>query len=254
MIPLRDRNAVTSIQRFTSKVIAVRQLTHDVRQIDLGLIEPAEITFKAGQFVSFEVPDSRTGRSVTRPYSIVSPPSSTRTISLLLNLVPQGPGSTYLFGLREGDRTSFAGPAGNFYLREDPTRDLLFVATGTGIAPFRSMLSANAERPHPAGTLLYWGLRSQRDIYYEDELSRMNRDGSGSPFIITLSRSEPGWTGASGRVTTLVEREIRDVKRLAVYLCGNSGMITDVTRIIQSKGLCPIFREKYYDDAGGSDE
>jgi hypothetical protein len=54
-------------------------------------------------------------------------------------------------------------------------------------------------------------------------------------------------------VTTLVEREIRDVKRLAVYLCGNSGMITDVTRIIQAKGLCPIFREKYYDDASGED-
>jgi hypothetical protein len=54
-------------------------------------------------------------------------------------------------------------------------------------------------------------------------------------------------------VTTLVEREIRDVKRLAVYLCGNSGMITDVTRIIQARGLCPIFREKYYDDASGED-
>ena len=240
---------MTSIQRFKAKVISIRQLTHDVRQVDLQLIEPPEIRFKAGQFVSFDVPDARTGRTVTRPYSIASPPSSTQTISLLLNLVPQGPGSTYLFGLREGDQTTFAGPAGNFYLRDDPSRDVLFVATGTGIAPFRSMLLANAERPQPAPTSLYWGLRSQRDLYYEDELSHLSRERPDHSHIITLSRPEPGWTGASGRVTTLIERQVQEVKRLAVYLCGNSGMITEVTRIIQAKGLCPIFREKYYDDA-----
>lgn len=243
---------MTSIHRFTATVIAVRQLTHDVRQIDLRLIEPAEIRFKAGQFVSFEVPDARTGRTVTRPYSIASPPSSTRIISLLLNLVPHGPGSTYLFGLQEGDKTTFAGPAGNFYLRDDPTRDVLFVATGTGIAPFRSMLYANAERPQPAKTSLRWGLRSQRDLYYQDELARMSRGLPESSYVVTLSRPEAGWDGPLGRVTTLVEREIDDVKRLAVYLCGNSGMITEVTRIIQAKGLCPIFREKYYDDTSSN--
>ena len=246
---------MSPVHRFTAEVTAVQQLTHDVRQIDLQLVEPAEISFKAGQFVSFEVPDLRTGRTVTRPYSIASSPSSTQRISLLLNLVPQGPGSAYLFGLQEGDRTTFSGPAGNFYLREDPTRDLLFVATGTGFAPFRSMLHANAERAQPARISLYWGLRSQRDLYYQDELARISRDIPGGSSVITLSRPEPGWDGPSGRVTSLVEREIHDVKRLAVYLCGNSGMITEVTRIIQSKGLCPIFREKYYDDpsSGGNE-
>ena len=74
-----------SIQRFMAKVVGIRQLTHDVRQIDLELIEPSEITFKAGQFVSFEVPDARTDRTVTRPYSIASGPGSPRTISVLLN-------------------------------------------------------------------------------------------------------------------------------------------------------------------------
>lgn len=244
---------MTSTQRFTAKVIAIRQLTHDVRQIDLRLIEPPEISFKAGHFVSFEVPDLRTGRTVTRPYSIASAPSSSRTISLLLNLVLQGPGSTYLFGLREGDETKFTGPAGNFYLRDDPERDLLFVATGTGIAPLRSMWLANADSAKPRRTTLFWGLRSQRDLYYQDELARISREYPGSSHVITLSRPEPGWNGPSGRVTPLVERDIQDVKRLAVYLCGNSGMIAEVTRIIQAKGLCPIFREKYYDDtsAGG---
>jgi CDP-4-dehydro-6-deoxyglucose reductase len=236
------------IHRFTGKVIAIRQLTHDVRQIDFALIEPPEIHFKAGQFISFEVPDVKTGRMVTRPYSIASPPSSRKTVSLLLNFVPEGPGSTYLFGLQEGALATFSGPAGNFYLREHPERTLLFVATGTGIAPLRSMLLANAERPEPGRTILFWGLRSQRDLYYGDEFARMNRELSGSLFMITLSRPEPGWTGPSGRVTSLIQEHVKDVRQLAVYLCGNSGMIAEVTSIIQAKGLCPIFREKYYDD------
>ena len=241
------------IQQFTARVAAVRQLTHDVRQIDFELIDPPEIKFKAGQFISFEVPDLRTGRTVTRPYSIASGPSSARNVSLVLNLVPDGPGSTYLFGLGEGDRTAFAGPAGNFYLRDDPTRDLLFVATGTGIAPVRSMLLAHAERAHPTRSTLFWGLRSQRDLYFEEDFARLSRDLPGSSHVITLSRPESGWTGAVGRVTTLVQRQIQDVRQLAVYVCGNSGMITEVSSIVQSKGLCPIFREKYYDDgpAGG---
>jgi CDP-4-dehydro-6-deoxyglucose reductase, E3 len=244
---------VASIHRFTAEVAGVRQLTHDVRQIDLRLIDPSEIRFKAGQFVSFDVPDPRTGRMVTRPYSIASAPSSIDRISLLLNFVPSGPGSTYLFGLREGDRTSFAGPAGNFYLRDDPSRQLLLVATGTGIAPIRSMLLANAERPCPNPTTLLWGLRSQRDLYYQDELKDRDRM-PGSSHAITLSRPEPGWTGPSGRVTILIEQQIQDVRQLAVYLCGNSAMIAEVTRLIQAKGLCPIFREKYYDDRPGNGE
>src|SRR5512134_4049843 len=112
--------AMSPVQRFSARVVNVRQLTHDVRQIDLELMDPGGIEFMAGQFVSFEVPDARTGRTVTRPYSIVSSPSSLHMVSLLLNLVPHGPGSTYLFGLREGDETRFSGPAGNFYLRDDP--------------------------------------------------------------------------------------------------------------------------------------
>jgi len=238
---------MTSVHRFSAKVIAIRQLTQDVRQIDVRLLEPPEIRFKAGQFVSFEVPDAKTGRTVTRPYSIASGPSSLHTISLLLNLVRGGPGSTYLFGLREGDTTTFSGPAGNFYLRDDPGRDLLFVATGTGIAPIRSMLLANLERPLPRPATLLWGLRSQEDVYYEDELVGLSRVQDMSA-IITLSRPQPGWIGTTGRVTTLVQEQIHDVKRLAVYLCGNSAMIKEVTGLIRAKGLCPIYREKYYDD------
>jgi CDP-4-dehydro-6-deoxyglucose reductase, E3 len=63
-----------------------------------------------------------------------------------------------------------------------------------------------------------------------------------------LSRPDPGWTGPTGRVTALVQERVKAVDNLAVYLCGNGGMIQDVTDFLRSKGLCPIYREKWYDE------
>lgn len=238
------------MQSFTARVGRVRDLTHDVRELDLRLVAPPRITFKAGQFVSFEVGQDALKRTLTRPYSIASPPSQAETVTLLFNLVPGGPGSTYLFSLKEGAATQFKGPAGAFYLRDDPMRDHLFVATGTGIAPIRSMLLALFERETSGSMTLCWGLRSRRDLYYQDELEAWAQAHPQFSFVTTLSRPEDDWAGERGRVTRLVEERVTSAKNLAVYLCGNSGMLQDVTGIIQKKGLCPIYREKYYDDVG----
>jgi CDP-4-dehydro-6-deoxyglucose reductase len=234
------------LQLFRAQVERIRDLTHDVREIELRLQEPPAIAFKAGQFLSFEVGRDALNRTLVRPYSIASSPSHQEHVLLVLNLVQGGPGSTYLFSLRVGDETQFKGPTGAFYLRDDHARDLLFVATGTGIAPLRSMLYALSERGFPRPVTLYWGLRSQRDLYYQDELEALARAHTNFSFITTLSRPEDGWTGERGRVTPLVEARIASVQNLAVYLCGNEGMIKDVTAVLQKKGLCPIYREKYY--------
>jgi len=239
-----------AMQLFKAGVDGIRNLTHDVREIRFALREPDEITFKAGQFVSFEVVNPKTGRTVSRPYSILSTPSERETVTLLLNLVPGGPGSTYLFSLKEGDAAQFKGPAGNFYLRNDPAKDLLFVATGTGIVPVWSMLHDQLEQNRDRSITLFWGLRSERDLYYQDELAALARKYANFTAITTLSRPEPGWTGATGRVTRLIDEHVRSVANVSVYLCGNSGMIADVMALINKKGLCPIYREKYYDDSG----
>ncbi len=243
-----------ALQLFTARVEGIRNLTHDVREIRLALREPDEISFKAGQFVSFEVTNPKTGRPVSRPYSILSPPSQQDAVTLLLNLVPGGPGSTYLFGLKDGDKTQFKGPAGNFYVRDEAAKDLLFIATGTGIVPLWCMLHDQLERRHDRSITLLWGLRSQRDLYYQDELAALARKHAHFTAHTTLSRPEPGWAGATGRVTRLIEEHVRSVANLSAYLCGSSGMIADVTALINKRGLCPIYREKYYDDTDAQEE
>ena len=238
------------IETYTAQVESIENLTHDVRRLDLRLIEPKTIDFKPGQFVSFEIPDPQTGRLLTRAYSIASQPSRSDVITLLFNLVSGGPGSGFLFHLKAGEKTQFKGPAGHFYLRDNPERELLFVASGTGIAPIRSMLLANAERSNPRPAILFWGLRSQRDLYDQEKLAELSSRIPTLTAVTTLSRPDPGWSGESGRVLRLIEERITSVKNFAVYLCGNSGMIADATSLLQKKGLCPIYREKYYDGGG----
>ena len=238
------------MQEFNAQVSQVKDLTHDVRELELSLLAPDTIDFKAGQWISLDVWHPGLKQYVPRQYSIASPPSQCHKVNLLFNRIPDGLGSNYLFSFHEGDPVTFQGPSGSFYLQEKAGRDLVFVATGTGISPFRSMLSTFLEQPE-AGTLtLYWGLRSQRDLYYQHELEALAQGHPNFSFFTILSRPENGWKGPIGRVTTLVENNIASVSNVTFYLCGNGGMIRDTTAIVRKKGLCPIRTEQYYDEAG----
>jgi NAD(P)H-flavin reductase len=232
------------VELYSATVSRIRDLTHDVREIELTLQDPGRIAFAPGQFVSFEIERPGWRFPLTRPYSIASPPNRETAIELVLNLVPGGPGSEYLFGLELGDETRFKGPAGTFVLHDSP-RDLLFVATGTGIAPIRSMLWSLADTSPTRAITLLWGLRSERDVYYQDELIRLRERLPRFSFVTTLSQPSAEWRGAVGRVTPLVESTIASVANLEVFLCGNGGMIRDARDIIRQMGLCPIRVEQY---------
>jgi CDP-4-dehydro-6-deoxyglucose reductase len=233
------------MRSFRARVTVVQDLTDDVRQIRLTLVEPPGIRFAAGQFVSFEIDRAGSPFPATRPYSIASSPRERTSIELAFNRVPEGPGSSYLFSLQNGDDTTFKGPVGSFTLR-DNARDVLFVATGTGIAPIRSMLLALADAGSTRRITLYWGLRSERDLYYEDELALLRNRLPRFSVTTTLSRPSERWRGAVGRVVPLVVNDITSVANLDAYVCGNGSMIRDVRDAIRRKGLCPIYTEQYY--------
>jgi NAD(P)H-flavin reductase len=139
---------------------------------------------------------------------------------------------------------SFRGPAGTFLLREYPDRRLLFVATGTGIAPLRSMIYARL--PSPTPVTLIWGLRNESDLYYQEELAELATEFPEFSYTVTLSQPSPEWRGARGRVQSVIESTIDRVDDLAVYVCGGHEMIQSVTALIRARGMCPIHREQYY--------
>lgn len=236
------------MQTFRATVDRFRDLTHDVRELELCLREPVTIDFAAGQFVSFQIEVPGLPHALTRAYSITSPPSRPSSITLLFNLVAGGPGSSFLYSLAPGDEVRFKGPAGTFISRDAPDRDLLLVATGTGIAPLRSILLARLERPGDGRILLVWGLRSERDLYYQDEFRALAHRHRRFSFVTTLSQPSGAWTGEIGRVQRAVEERLRSVAGLSAYLCGNSEMTAAVTALIRQQGVCPIHREQYYRD------
>lgn len=86
----------------------------------------------------------------------------------------------------------------------------------------RSMILAQLQRAPDRPVTLFWGLRSQRDLYWQDEWAALALAHPNFIVVTTLSRPEPGWSGAHGRVTALVEERINSVRNLAVYLCGEA--------------------------------
>lgn len=138
-----------------------------LRSLLLDLDGP--LAFRPGQFVSLLLPIREGQPPSTRAYSIASLPDTPGPIELCIDLVPNGPGSAYLFGLSVGAELTWTGPWGTFVLDRAPTEETVFVAEATGIAPLRSMLHRAARTTSRPFTLLY----AHTDGLFRDELARL---------------------------------------------------------------------------------
>ncbi len=233
-----------------AEVIEVKRLTHDVKEIAFKLIQPDHLNFKAGQYIAIEVTEMKDGRprQNNRPYSIVSPPEEREVIRLCVNLVNSGPGSSYLHKLKVGEQVSFLQPFGYFVLKTEVPAPILFVATGTGIAPILSMIVHLIHINRQQEILLYWGLRSERDLYYQDLLAALAEKDPLFRFETTLSQPSAAWQGARGRVTEKIAKAFEAGENQEAYLCGSLAMIREVRTMLMEKGLpkSAIHFEKFF--------
>lgn len=203
--------------------------------------------FKPGQFVSFTAQVG--GKRITRAYSIASAPSpahlALRRFELCLNLAPEGIFSPLLFSMQSGDTVEMRSPLGTFVLRQPP-RDSVFVATGTGIAPFRSMLQAHLNDASPQFTLLF-GVRYESHLMYRAEFEDLAARFAQFRFWPTLSRPGADWTGRTGHVQAHLEEALEGRRDVDVYLCGLKLMVDDVRARLKAAGFDrkQIFYEKY---------
>ncbi len=238
-----------------AEVAAVLDLTYDVKEVHLKLINPPTLDFTAGQYITIEVTEMKadiiTGvlapHLKNRPYSIVSSPQERSEIRLCVNRVGNGPGSSLLHALKLGDCLDYCVPMSYFKIHEEETPALLFVATGTGIAPLKSMIQHLLQTGSTRPITLYWGLRREEDLYYQEALKAWAKAYPRFQVVMILSQPSPAWQGMRGRVTDLVLR-LEKVDRLSAYLCGNGPMIKEVREILLSKGMEKklIHFEKFY--------
>lgn len=201
------------------------------------------LEFAAGQWISLS--EVLNGHRITRAYSIASPPGGNR-FELCLNRVVDGHFSPYLFRLRQNDTVAMQGPLGAFTLR-DPDVDAVFVATGTGIAPIRSILFDQLRHPTNRQYTLLFGVRHENGILYRDEFEELARACPGFHFIPTLSRPGASWRGRTGHVQQHLREVIGERRDLHVYVCGLKAMVNSVRSLLKEWGFDRkhIIYEKY---------
>ena len=229
------------IKEFKVRLERLEDLTPDIRGLRLKILSPEEgITFKPGQYIQLQVPKYElTKEPEYRAYSISSSAEDHQNIELVITKVPGGAVSTYVHDyMKEGEELLINGPYGDFYLRESE-RDILLIATGSGLAPIKSILDQIEKEQIPRKTTFFFGARTPRDLYYLDELKGLEEKIANYTFVPTLSRptEEDQWEGEKGRVTDLIEKHIPENAPLEAYICGAPAMVESCEQILKKKGI-----------------
>ncbi len=230
----------------TGKVIRIVDETYNTKRFWIQVPELDKFDFKAGQFVTLDLPIHEQKNKRWRSYSIASWPDGTNVFELLIVLLDGGLGTTYLFNeMKIGSELTLRGPQGVFVLPETIDKDLFFICTGTGIAPFRSMLNYILLHNIPHQNMyLTFGCRTQKDLLYHDEMKALQSNLPGFTYMPTLSRED--WDGRSGYVHSLYEEickqnkeayeDMHEIKPAKFYLCGWKAMIDDAKQKIIAMG------------------
>jgi ferredoxin-NADP reductase len=226
-----------------AELVETREIAPQVRHFVFQAPEVQQLRFKPGQFVSFN--QTLGGKKITRAYSIASLPQGNR-FELCLNLVQEGLFSPHLFAMKPGDSVEMTDPLGFFVVR-NPEKDAVFVATGTGIAPFRSMAPDYLQHPQAQELTLIFGVRHEQSIYYRDDFEALGKCHPNFRFWPTLSRADSSWGGRTGHVQLHLMEAIGERRDLDIYICGLKAMVDDVRAILKAMGFDrkQIIFEKY---------
>ena len=223
----------------TGTVIKIENTNSRTRRFWIQVTELEQFNFKPGQFVTLDLPIDEKKNKRWRSYSIASSPDGTNIFELVIVLLEHGAGTSYLFtNVTEGTEILLRGPQGVFTLPEVLDKDLFFICTGTGIAPFRSMVKYVYEHniAHKNIYLIY-GCRKFGDTLYEEELKSLESSMELFHYIPVFSREPPNEGTTTGYVHGVYEKIIAASKPEAYFfLCGWKNMIDEAKQKITAFG------------------
>lgn len=219
------------VRTLPCRIASLERLAPDVMNVELRLPPNTDFRYLPGQYI-----DLIASGGVRRSYSLANVRSAAGNLELHIRQVPGGALSHYWFEqARTGDLLRFEGPRGTFFLRDIEGLDVIFLATGTGIAPVKAMLmqlAQGTDASRPRSMRLLWGGRREADLYWKPE--DLNPSVHYTP---VLSRPEPGWTAASGHVQDVLLRSSPKLEHAMVYACGSSAMIDSARSALMAAGL-----------------
>ncbi len=218
-------------QTLEGELCAIERLTPGLWRLSIALSAP--LAFYPGQFVELTPPWA----DVRRSYSIASGPASPETLAFIVKEVPGGMFSGALAAASVGSRFIVRGPFGNSYLR-DGSAPVLLCATGSGIAPIVSILEDAVQRGDQRTFRFFYGARREVDLPRIAVLDFCAEALAGNyEFVASLSAATPEWSGRTGRVTQIVQREVEAAQQYDAYLCGAPAMCDAVGALLEAKGI-----------------
>lgn len=219
-------------QKYVTICSAKEQVSSKVYIARFQLEKPNEVAFYAGQTMMLYV-----APGINRAMTIASPPQDTHELTIYQDISPGGPGSQWMQALKVGDPVEFMAPLGRFVLDHESPRRRVFVATGTGIAPFRAMLFDTTFDWRAKETNLYWGLRYEEDVFLNNAFKIFDEQEPNFKFYFVLSKPSVNWKGLSGHVTDHVLANEKEVKETDFYLCGGRSMLTEMKDKLLALGV-----------------
>lgn len=232
------------VKTLPCRVQKIERLAEDVIRLALKLPVNERLQFLAGQYIEFLLKDGR-----RRAFSIANAPHADSLIELHIRLVADGEFTRHVFhGMKEKDILRLRGPLGTFFLREDSTKPLIFVAGGTGFAPLKSIIEHTLHNAIHRPLALYWGARTRSGLYLDELPVRWAAEHAHICYVPVLSEPVAGddWSGRTGLVHQAVLRDHPDLSAFQVYACGAPAMIDAARRDFIAAGL-PA--EEFFADA-----
>lgn len=221
---------------FEVEVIGAGALSPSVQGLSFARVDGAPMRFEPGQWVGLALPLDQ--GELRRSYSIASAPTDAPTFELAVTRVEGGQGSTYLTSLGAGARLVATGPQGFFTRAPEDPAPALFVGTGTGAAPLRSMLRAAIDAGSRAPLRFLMGVRTAADRLWVEELAALAAAHPNVRVEATLSRADDAWTGRRGHVQAHVRELWAELGALGAgephaWICGLERMVSSVRELLR---------------------
>jgi CDP-4-dehydro-6-deoxyglucose reductase len=247
VIEAREISGVGELQirKLPCRVQEIRKVAPDVVVLKLKLPANERLQFLAGQYIDILMKDGK-----RRSYSMGNAPHDDEYLELHVRNMANGAFTDYVFNrMKEKDILRFEGPLGTFFLREDSDKPIIFVASGTGFAPIKSII----EHAFHVGTtrqmVLYWGGRRPVDIYMGDLAGRWQQEHANFTFIPVISDATPedAWQGRTGLVHMAAMADFPDMSGYQVYACGAPIVVESAHRDFTTQ--CRLPEDEFFSDA-----
>ncbi len=216
------------VKKLPARVQKLERAADDVMILHLKLPANERLLFLAGQYIDILLKDG-----TRRSFSMANPPHDDEFVQLHVRHVPGGSFTDHVFqSMKERDILRLEGPFGTFFLREESTKPIVFVASGTGFAPIKAVIEAAFRKGVARPMTLYWGARRPKDLYLNAFPEHRIAGHPGFRYVPVISEALPedGWQGRTGFVHRAVMQDLPDLSPYQVYACGVPVMVNAARR------------------------